>query len=76
MKTDNILIRPLRSYSELQQEIHDALRIQHPDWVEPSGNCPTCDSYEARLAELLGLGQRSSAVGITKSSAGLGYAGA
>jgi hypothetical protein len=41
--------------SELQQEIHDALRVQHPDWVEPDGDCPTCESYESRLAELLGL---------------------
>ena len=44
-----------RQISELQQEIHDALRVQHPDWVEPDGDCPTCESYESRLAELLGL---------------------
>jgi hypothetical protein len=43
------------SYSQLQQQIHDALRQQHPDWVKPNGDCPTCDSYEARLAELLGF---------------------
>jgi hypothetical protein len=43
------------SLSELQRQIHDALRIQHPDWVEPDGDCPTCESYESRLAELLGL---------------------
>jgi hypothetical protein len=43
------------SLSELQQEIHDALRVQHPDWVEPDGDCPTCESYESRLAELLAL---------------------
>ena len=23
--------------SQLQQEIHDALRLQHPDWVGPKG---------------------------------------
>jgi hypothetical protein len=40
---------------QLQQEIHDALRVQHPDWVELNGDCPTCESYESRLAELLGL---------------------
>lgn len=40
---------------QLQQEIHDALRIQHPDWIESNGDCPTCESYESRLAELLGL---------------------
>jgi hypothetical protein len=45
----------IRSYAELQQQIHDALRIQHPEWVEPNGNCPTCESYESRFAELLRL---------------------
>jgi hypothetical protein len=40
---------------KLQQEIHDALRVQHPDWIEPDGDCPTCESYESRLAELLGF---------------------
>jgi hypothetical protein len=33
------------------------LRTQHPDWVGPNGDCPTCDSYERRLAELIGLFQ-------------------
>ena len=44
----------IHSYSELQQQIHEDLRIQHPDWVEATGDCPTCDSYERRLAELIG----------------------
>ncbi len=52
----------IHSYPELQQQIHEDLRIQHPDWVEPNGECPTCDSYESRLAELLGLAQCSNAV--------------
>ena len=52
----------IHSYSDLQQQIHEDLRIQHPDWVKPNGDCPTCDSYEVRLAELLGLGQPSTAV--------------
>jgi hypothetical protein len=52
----------IHSYSELQQQIHQDLRIQHPDWVEPNGDCPTCDSYESRLAELLGLSQSSNAM--------------
>jgi len=43
------------SYIQLKQQIHDALRVHHPDWVEPNGNCPTCDSYESRFGELLGL---------------------
>jgi hypothetical protein len=40
---------------KLQQEIHDALRVQHPDWIEPDGDCPTCESYESRLAKLIGF---------------------
>ncbi len=42
----------IHTYTELQQQIHDDLRIQHPEWVEPNGECPTCDSYESRLTEL------------------------
>ena len=64
----------IHSYSELQQQIHEDLRIQHPDWVKPNGDCPTCDSYESRLAELLGLGHRSAAIRMRKSSR-MGYAG-
>ena len=43
----------IHTYSELRQKIHDDLRIQHPEWVEPNGESPKCDSYESRLAELL-----------------------
>ena len=49
----------IHSYTELQQKIHEDLRIQHPDWVKPNGDCPTCDSYELRLAELLALTQHA-----------------
>jgi hypothetical protein len=59
----------IHSYSELQQQIHQDLRIQHPDWIEPSGDCPTCDSYESRLAELLGLSRPSTAMPTLESSA-------
>src|SRR5436309_13444754 len=41
------------TYRELRQQIHDDLRIQHPEWIQPNGECPTCDAYEARLMELL-----------------------
>ena len=43
----------IHTYAELRQQIHDDLRIQHPEWVEPDGKSPMCDSYEARLMELL-----------------------
>ena len=41
------------TYTELRQQIHDDLRIQHPEWVQPNGESPVCDSYEARLMEEL-----------------------
>ena len=43
----------IRSYVQLQHQIHDALREQHPEWIEQNGDCPTCESYESRFAELL-----------------------
>jgi len=43
----------IHTYTELQQQFHHDLRIQHPEWVEPNGESPMCDSYEARLMELL-----------------------
>jgi hypothetical protein len=47
------------SIGELQQQIHDDLRIQHPEWIEPNGECPKCDSYESRLIELLDTFRRT-----------------
>ena len=43
----------IHTYVELRQQIHDDLRIQHPEWVETDGKSPMCDSYETRLTELL-----------------------
>jgi hypothetical protein len=48
-----------QSYIQLQQQIHEALRKEHPEWVESNGECPTCEAYESRLAELLGLSSES-----------------
>jgi len=45
----------IRSYTELRKLIRVSLRIQNPEWVEPNGDSPLCDSYEARFAALLGL---------------------
>jgi hypothetical protein len=46
-------------YVQLQHEIHEALRKEHPEWIELNGECPTCEGYESRLAELLGLSSPS-----------------
>jgi len=42
-------MRVSNSIAELRQQIHDDLRIQHPEWIEPNGECPMCDFYESRL---------------------------
>ena len=55
----NLLPRPIamspriHTYTELQHQIHDDLRIQHPEWIESNGESPMCDSYEACLTEML-----------------------
>jgi hypothetical protein len=41
--------------AHLRQQIHDDLRMQHPEWVLPNGESPTCDAYEARLMDQLAL---------------------
>jgi hypothetical protein len=43
----------IHSYAELREQIHEDLRVQHPEWVLPNGDCPMCDAYETRLMELL-----------------------
>jgi hypothetical protein len=48
-----IMTYKAHTYAALLQKIHNDLRIQHPEWIQPNGECPTCDSYEARLMELL-----------------------
>ena len=47
------MVHKVRTFAELLQQIRNDLRIQHPDWVQPNGKSPMCDSYEARLMELL-----------------------
>jgi hypothetical protein len=44
----------IRTYTELREQIRNDLRLQHPEWIEPSGESPMCDFYEERLMELLG----------------------
>ena len=43
----------IHTYSALLRQIHNDLRIQHPEWIQPNGESPLCDSYEARLMKLL-----------------------
>jgi hypothetical protein len=48
-----VMLHQLHTYADLQKQMHDDLRIQHPEWVQPNGESPMCDSYEARLMETL-----------------------
>ncbi len=48
-----IMVHQVHTYADLRKQIHDDLRIQHPEWVQPNGESPMCDSYETRLTETL-----------------------
>ena len=41
------------AYATLLQQVRNDLQLQHPEWIQPNGQCPMCDCYEARLIELL-----------------------
>ena len=47
--------KEVEPYVQLQRQMHEALLKEHPEWVQPNGECPMCEAYESRLAELLGL---------------------
>ncbi|MGH7981633.1 MAG: hypothetical protein ACREFF_00640 [Candidatus Udaeobacter sp.] len=47
------MVDQVHTYAHLRKQIHLDLRIQHPEWVQADGESPMCDSYEARLMELL-----------------------
>ena len=47
------MARQIHTYADLMQQIHNDLRIQHPEWIQQDGQSPMCDSYEARLIKLL-----------------------
>lgn len=49
------LIAEVADYAALQRQVHDALLAEHPEWIERNGDCPTCDDYDRRFAELLSL---------------------
>jgi hypothetical protein len=57
----------IHTYTELLQQIHDDLRIQHPEWVQPNGESPTCDdrALEQELNEWPGAGTTKAAFGTT-----------
>ena len=48
-----IMVHQIHTYADLRKQIHDDLRIQHPEWVKTNGESAMCDSYEARLTKTL-----------------------
>jgi hypothetical protein len=47
------MLDQVHTYADLRKQIHEDLRIQHPEWIQPNGESPLCDSYEARLMKTL-----------------------
>ena len=47
------MVHQVHTYADLRKQIHDDLRIQHPEWIQANGESPMCDSYETRLTETL-----------------------
>jgi hypothetical protein len=47
------MLHEVHTYADLRKQIHEDLRIQHPEWIQPNGESPLCDSYEGRLMETL-----------------------
>ena len=48
-----VMHEKITSYADLQQLIHHALRMQHPDWIGLNGESEMCEFYETRFAKLL-----------------------
>ena len=57
--TSERVTKGVEPYVQLQRQMHEALLKEHPEWVQPNGECPMCEAYESRLAELLGLSSQS-----------------
>jgi hypothetical protein len=56
----------IRTYADLQEQLHRDLMAQHPEWIEANGDCPTCDSYDGRLAELITVFQSAGDNSVTQ----------
>src|SRR5207244_11510783 len=53
-----VMAHQVDTYGGLLQQIHNDLRIQHPEWIQPNGESPVCVSYEGRQLELLDTSTR------------------
>ncbi|OLA99551.1 MAG: hypothetical protein DMF36_04800 [Verrucomicrobia bacterium] len=66
-----VMAHQVDTYGGLLQQIHNDLRIQHPEWIQPNGESPMCDSYEGRLLELLDTSTRKRSNKTTGVSTGI-----
>ena len=48
-----VMVHQIHTYADLRKQLHEDLRTQHPEWIQPNGESPLCDSYEARLMKTL-----------------------
>ena len=56
----------IRTYADLQEQLHRDLMAQHPEWIDANGDCPTCDSYDRRLADLIAVFQSATGQSVTQ----------
>jgi hypothetical protein len=60
--------RRIRTYADLQEQLHRDLLAQHPEWIDANGDCPTCDSYDRRLAELITVFQSATGKSVIQAA--------
>ncbi len=42
---------PVPDHLTVHDQLIEAIKTQHPEWVQADGDCPACREYGARLAE-------------------------
>lgn len=47
------MISHIQTFAQLRREVRQALREQHPEWLDADGNSFMLSVYDARFAELL-----------------------
>ena len=45
----------IHTFAELRVQIREALRRQHPDWIDANGKSPLCDSSKPVSPKLLAI---------------------
>src|SRR5262249_51268137 len=67
-----VMDHEVHTYADLLRQIHNDLRNQHPEWIQPDGESPMCDSYEVRLMGLLdtsiGMESNQPTIDLTRKS--------